>query len=60
MKIIIEKGQAVIEYIFILTITLFVLAFIIRLVVSDYLSSLPKLAIETIEIFFEKLIKGEL
>lgn len=55
-----QKGQAIIEYIFLLTITLFVTAFILRLIVKEYLTDIPRMAIETLEIFFKGLIEGKL
>ncbi len=55
-----EKGQAIIEYIFLLTITLFVVAFIFRFIVKEHLTTIPKIAIETIEAFFKGLIEGKL
>lgn len=60
MKKIREKGQAIIEYIFLLTIILFVVAYILRFIVEQHLTNIPKLAIEALEIFFKGLIEGKL
>lgn len=60
MKKIREKGQAIIEYIFLLTIILFVVAYILRLIVEEHLTGIPKIAIEALEAFFKGLIEGNL
>ncbi len=60
MKRIREKGQTIIEYVFLLTITLFVTAFILKFIVGEYLTKIPQIVIESLEIFFEKLIEGNI
>jgi uncharacterized protein (UPF0333 family) len=60
MKGLREKGQAIIEYIFLLTIVLFTSAYILRFIVSEHLTKIPRIAIEALEGFFEKLIEGNL
>ncbi|MGQ9618323.1 MAG: hypothetical protein ACUVUG_05085 [Candidatus Aminicenantia bacterium] len=57
MKKIGERGQAIIEYLFLLIIMLFVVAFILKFVVKNYLFELPKSAIEAIEAFFAVLVE---
>ncbi len=60
MKELREKGQAIIEYIFLLTIVLFVTAYILRFIVGEHLTTIPEKAIGALEDFFEKLIEGNL
>ncbi len=60
MKELREKGQAIIEYIFLLTIVLFVTAYILRFIVEEHLTTIPKITIGALEDFFEKLIEGNL
>jgi|GEM_PF-3317280 hypothetical protein len=55
-----EKGQAIVEYIFLLIIVLFVSAFILKFIVGEFLAEIPGIAIDSFETFFEKLIEGEL
>lgn len=55
-----QKGQAIIEYIFLLTLTLFVTAFILKLIVKEHLINIPEMAIEALELFFKGIIEGTL
>lgn len=60
MKELKEKGQAIIEYIFLLTIVLFLTAYILRFIVGEYLATIPEKAVVALEDFFERLIEGNL